>query len=219
MAHTQLPTTDKPFFRTSTLKKLKKIFPDRNDDELAIAMQENNHNVEAAVQSIMDGAHEWSKPIYKDHGTLSAEMLVKHDKKHAAHTIDKCFGCIACKFMFWQLVFEYKQVGKCKSCNTKYDPVPKENEFGYGHFECKCGAHWTNGKSLWKVAQICKSCSAKVYASSVGPWPANHGMKRNSRNQHQCEWCESGKCKHYFFPSKVHDSTGSTISMASFVKN
>lgn len=49
------------------------------------------------------------------------------------------YGCSDDDRMWWRRVPSRKPVSKCHTCNQKYEPIPREQEWGIGSFQCLCG--------------------------------------------------------------------------------
>ncbi|XP_045156455.1 shiftless antiviral inhibitor of ribosomal frameshifting protein homolog [Mercenaria mercenaria] len=49
------------------------------------------------------------------------------------------YGCKQDDNMWWRRVPSRKPVSKCKRCKQKYEPIPREQEWGWARFECVCG--------------------------------------------------------------------------------
>ncbi|XP_076102341.1 shiftless antiviral inhibitor of ribosomal frameshifting protein homolog isoform X2 [Mytilus galloprovincialis] len=55
------------------------------------------------------------------------------------------FACEQCDHFWWRKVPMSKEVSSCNSCKQKYDPVPREFEWGWATYNCDCGhefSHW-----------------------------------------------------------------------------
>ncbi|XP_076102342.1 shiftless antiviral inhibitor of ribosomal frameshifting protein homolog [Mytilus galloprovincialis] len=98
------------------------------------------------------------------------------------------FACEQCDNVWWWRVPIRKQVSKCRKCKQKYDPIPKENEWGWATFDCtNCGNRFSaHGEMNVTICQ-CYNCGHKVRF----PTCIIHGRfnKRNRRSDlgHSCE--------------------------------
>mmetsp|Transcript_15809 Transcript_15809/g.61778 ORF Transcript_15809/g.61778 Transcript_15809/m.61778 type:complete len:185 (-) Transcript_15809:1050-1604(-) len=126
------------------------------------------------------------------------------------------FGCRPCgERSWWKEVPTMKPVSRCSKCRTRYDPVPVEQEWGFGKFRCStCSNVWTNRSAKRSLPQKCRKCGTMVAADSIREPPRGPAVRRSTA-RHRCAGCRTGACKHRFSPSEVHDSTGSTISALS----
>ncbi|XP_060556640.1 shiftless antiviral inhibitor of ribosomal frameshifting protein homolog isoform X3 [Ruditapes philippinarum] len=48
------------------------------------------------------------------------------------------YGCRPDDNMWWRRVPSRKPVSQCKRCKHKYEPIPREQEWGWARFECIC---------------------------------------------------------------------------------
>lgn len=127
------------------------------------------------------------------------------------------FGCGPCKYTWWKLVDRIKPVSRCTRCRIRYDPVPVDQQFGYGRFVCECGHTWTNMSSSNTLQQKCFACGKMVSLQKFAEPPS---VKRASTSglKHSCAGCATGACRFRFIPSIIHDSTGSTNSTSASVE-
>ncbi|XP_072051419.1 shiftless antiviral inhibitor of ribosomal frameshifting protein homolog [Amphiura filiformis] len=154
-------------------------------------------------------------------------QLVRRGKIDTEH---RQFACGDCDYVWWRRVPARKLVSKCRRCKEKYDPIPREYEWGWATFHCICGNTFSGFGQMNKTESRCFKCSAVVTPSEVKP-PDKRGQ-RKSRRQHQCNApdCHHGhgavnngvwnqQCAHpksrrgkeVLMPSVRHVSTGSTV--------
>ncbi|XP_071511828.1 shiftless antiviral inhibitor of ribosomal frameshifting protein homolog [Diadema antillarum] len=136
---------------------------------------------------------------------LSAENVERHNE----HLSDRReFACRPCAYVWWRKVFEYKPVSRCPRCHVRYDPIPKEREFGWGR--CPNCRNVFTGRAQVGVPVHCFKCNRMVFPDKIGPKPA--------RGRHACEACNNGHIRpctsypHIPYTSVPHESTGSTVS-------
>ncbi|XP_077997814.1 shiftless antiviral inhibitor of ribosomal frameshifting protein homolog [Glandiceps talaboti] len=143
---------------------------------------------------------------------LTMDNLRKHNQ---ALTEKRQFGCEPCDNVYWRKVFEYKPVARCEKCGERYEAIPKEQQYGLGAYECtNCGRKFT-GRARYDVPAMCYECHVMVRPVNIGPRPRG---QRRSGNIHSCQACHNGRIrpcpmyKRVVIASKVHQSTGSTVS-------
>ena len=147
---------------------------------------------------------------------LTTEALRKHDIATGTCELRQ-FACEPCDNVWWRVVSTYKLVSRCKKCKIRYDALPREFEFGTGLFTCGCGNDFKS-KCTAQTTCPCYNCNAPVSKPFIHP-KFNHTAKPTShRHKHYCDKCHGmGRCptfefKRVIYPSKPHDSTGSTVS-------
>ncbi|XP_002739952.1 shiftless antiviral inhibitor of ribosomal frameshifting protein homolog [Saccoglossus kowalevskii] len=174
---------------------------DNVDTAIALLQRRLTENRRQVTDDLPDGV----KP-------LTMENLKRHNMEL---TEKRQYGCEPCDNVFWTKVFQYKPVARCNKCNVKYDPIPKDKEYGVGTYECtQCGRRFT-GKARADVAAMCYDCHIMVLPMGIGHRPRG---PRRTRNIHSCQACLNGTIrpcpiyKRVVIASVVHDSSGSTIS-------
>ncbi|XP_052098197.1 shiftless antiviral inhibitor of ribosomal frameshifting protein homolog [Mytilus californianus] len=108
------------------------------------------------------------------------------------------FACEACDHAWWRKVPMSKEVSKCRKCNKKYDPVPREFEWGWASYDCKCG-HEFSGAGQKNTSAPCYKCERSVDPTGIKPFWRRRGRK--SDNQH-C--CDAPDCTGHD-PVRIHD--------------
>ncbi|XP_035668850.1 shiftless antiviral inhibitor of ribosomal frameshifting protein-like isoform X2 [Branchiostoma floridae] len=147
---------------------------------------------------------------------LTVENLRRHDKELAER---RQFGCAPCDSTWWKRVFQHKPVSRCNKCQVKYDPIPKDLEYGIGKFTCQhCGNTFTGWAQYNKPAD-CHNCNnVQVFPTEGSIGPRQSGPRMRTRNVHSCGMCDYGRvhpCPGYkkvLVASTPHISTGSTVS-------
>ena len=150
---------------------------------------------------------------------LTTEALRKHDIATGTCELRE-FACEPCDHVWWRVVSTYKRVSRCYKCRRRYDALPREYEFGIGLYTCSgCGKEFKS-KCTAQTTCPCFDCNTHVSKPFIHPKfnrvnVATH-KKNPHRHKHYCDECHGmGRCptfKAVIYPSKPHDSTGSTLS-------
>jgi hypothetical protein len=141
------------------------------------------------------------------------------------------FACGDCHFVWYQKVFQYKPVSRCRRCQQSYKAKEIDDEpVGLGKFKCTICAHqWTSFPAARNVAQRCFSCSLGCFkAQHVIPdqrWTGDEEERFRTNPsasgfRHECYACNGEfhcplRNRNLLTPSVRHTSTGSTISLGS----
>ena len=145
---------------------------------------------------------------------LTTEALKKHDIATGTCELRE-FACEPCDNVWWRVVSTYKLVSRCYVCKKRYDALPRECEFGIGLYTCSgCGKEFKS-KCTARTTCPCFDCNAPVSKPFIHP-KFNRTPKPTSHRKHYCDKCHGmGHCptfKKVIYRSKLHDSTGSTLS-------
>lgn len=135
---------------------------------------------------------------------LSREALREHDLLTSCEL--RQFRCPKCLSPFWRTVLTHKPVAPCKLCKTCLWPLKRKEEYGIGRFICECGNTFYGRCQTTDVRQ-CKDCRKDVkdpyihpkFRAPYGPLPPGLRKPRTVTRYNQV--------------SKLHDCTGSTISL------
>ncbi|XP_076102340.1 uncharacterized protein LOC143071723 isoform X1 [Mytilus galloprovincialis] len=94
------------------------------------------------------------------------------------------FACEQCDHFWWRKVPMSKEVSSCNSCKQKYDPVPREFEWGWATYNCDCG-HEFSGAGQKCTSAPCYKCERSVHPTVIRPFWKRRGRKTD--NQHCCD--------------------------------
>ena len=143
---------------------------------------------------------------------LTSENLQKLDRQYEEHE-KRQFSCASCRKNWWRVVPVRKPVSRCSTCNTKYNALPRDKEFGIGHHQCECG-HTFPGFTSYGVTSPCYRCGREVLYEYF--LTDRNNIKRKTNNDHKCSECNGmGGCPNksaIVNASSEHVSTGSTAS-------
>ena len=96
-------------------------------------------------------------------------------REHEVLTSFRQFSCRACQCDWWSDVPTSKEVSRCKRCNVRYDALPRNMEYGVGHFTCSnenCGKVFFNVCTA-KSKYNCLECGTKVSGPFLHPTNEN----------------------------------------------
>ena len=99
---------------------------------------------------------------------LTPEALRKHDILTGALELRQ-FACEDCDHIWWKTVPRTKLVSKCNKCNTKYDALPREKEFGIGRYRCTNCDHSFTTRCEATSERHCFNCLSTVKAPYIHP--------------------------------------------------
>ncbi|RUS86466.1 hypothetical protein EGW08_005781 [Elysia chlorotica] len=97
----------------------------------------------------------------------------------------RMFGCGTCTKAWWRRVPVRKEVSQCSTCKTKYDPIPRNKEWGWGKFVCPCGNEFTGHATMGETKSVCYKCHLSCPVDHILP-PRKRTKKFNSRTPHSC---------------------------------
>ncbi|XP_025108800.1 repressor of yield of DENV protein homolog [Pomacea canaliculata] len=135
---------------------------------------------------------EWMLQALRDLREISATR-VKQELTSGVSASIRLFACGNCNRYWWRKVPERKEVSQCHQCDVKYDPVPREHEWGLAVFECDCSNTFI---STGLMNETVRSVSNARRMS-----PMREFLRRDQTIFRQV-----------YYPSRVHHSTGSTVS-------
>ena len=129
---------------------------------------------------------------------LTQEALREHDRLTSPEELRQ-FACESCNHTWWGVVPSLKAVSRCRQCNTTYDALPRNKEYGIGRFVCpneKCGYVFYEA-CYAESKRKCHNCETMVSKPYIHPNEKQDFLKK-----------AAPFCLHI---SKPHISTGSTI--------
>ncbi|GFR71180.1 repressor of yield of DENV protein homolog [Elysia marginata] len=122
----------------------------------------------------------------------------------------RMFGCGRCVKSWWRKVPLRKEVSKCHVCKVKYDPIPRNKEWGWGKFLCPmpCGNEFTGHATMGETESVCYKCGTLCPVDHILP-PKRRSKKAKSRAPHSCN---AGNC--YNRDGDDHYNNGTHTSCA-----
>ena len=119
-----------------------------------------------------------------DHLVSEQPLTEEALREHEVLTSFRQFSCQACQCDWWSDVPTSKKVSRCKRCNIRYDALPRDMEFGVGHFTCpneNCGKVFFNVCTA-KSKYNCLECGTKVSGAFLHP--TNENKYKTGRTAH-----------------------------------
>lgn len=113
------------------------------------------------------------------------------------------FACQGCNRSWWMKVPERKEVSKCHRCKTKYDPIPKDMEWGLGKFLCDCGNEFTGFAQMGVTSSECYECGLMVTVDQM--LPPRKDRPRKTKTPHSCNGVDCISHRHGASNSVVAD--------------
>ncbi|CAL1528721.1 unnamed protein product, partial [Lymnaea stagnalis] len=103
---------------------------------------------------------------------------------------ERQFACKTCTRCWWKRVPIRKEVNKCVKCKVKYNPVPRDKEWGYGQFYClgdNCGREYKGYAVMGMTESMCKRCGFYSPVDHIiPPRRETKETSRRSKGEHSC---------------------------------
>ncbi|KAH9488591.1 hypothetical protein Btru_061703 [Bulinus truncatus] len=117
---------------------------------------------------------------------------------------ERLFACQTCERCWWKKVPSRKQVSTCYKCKERYDPIPRDKEWGNGQFRCgHCGHEFNTPATMGMTISLCHRCNYPVEPYKVLP---PRRKKETSESRYSRGWYSWGWGSHGF-PDK-HNCNG-----------
>lgn len=120
----------------------------------------------------------------KVEGLKRPGSLLKEARLGRINTTARLFACAPCDHYWWRRTPERKEVSKCHMCQVRYDPVPRDKEWGWALFKCpSCQNEFGGFCGMWQTSP-CYKCHKMVSPYCVQP--PTKGHTRRTTNTHRC---------------------------------
>ncbi|KAK0052763.1 UPF0515 protein [Biomphalaria pfeifferi] len=175
-------------------KRLRELFKGRFTQDEAVQLIAH-YGEEAAIRVLQAEPGEINRILGKDAGDVLRLSL--EDSERVYHLLEegleadsepRQFACRDCERCWWRVVPGRKKISKCRQCHVKYEPIPKDKEWGTGEFEC----HNTNCLYTFRAAAImgvtecvCHHCNHTVRVKRITP-PRNRREDAPRIDNHDC---------------------------------
>ncbi|CAL1528717.1 unnamed protein product [Lymnaea stagnalis] len=113
------------------------------------------------------------------------------------------FACQGCSRSWWMKVPERKEVSKCHRCKIRYDPIPKDMEWGVGKFVCDCGNEFTGFAQMGVTSSECYECGLLVPVDQM--LPPRKDRPRKTKTPHSCNGIDCISHRHGVSNAAVAD--------------
>ncbi|XP_076465623.1 shiftless antiviral inhibitor of ribosomal frameshifting protein homolog isoform X2 [Babylonia areolata] len=226
-------------------RKLRELFKGRFSDEESLELLKEHGTLNEAVDFVLNGEPADVRKFINDRNEALVDSLrrescyVSTALQQGLESSVRLFACQPCDRYWWRKVPSRKEVSRCRVCKQKYDPVPKEEEWGLGEFVCVCDNVFLGKAWMSHTKSPCYKCG--FHASPVqilpptkrsGPRPRKSGYRhscdgRNCYNRAQdtpsfghrgdkdaplCTHEQSERSRKVLYASQEHVSTGSTVN-------
>ncbi|XP_052795420.1 shiftless antiviral inhibitor of ribosomal frameshifting protein homolog [Mya arenaria] len=146
MADGSPPPLDEDWERIRAIRRFRELFHGRfTDAQGMVIVRHTGWNAEAAVTFVLDASPEslhsvladsdWQEVTHVRRDTVLRDIA----RRYAVTAEIRQFTCQECDNMWWRKVPTRKPVGRCHLCWGKFDPLPRNKEFGWAKFICVCG--------------------------------------------------------------------------------
>ncbi|CAL1528720.1 unnamed protein product [Lymnaea stagnalis] len=99
------------------------------------------------------------------------------------------FACRKCERSWWKVVPIRKEVSMCRVCRVKFDPIPRDKEWGIGVFYClgeNCGKEFRGFAVMGMTESMCHRCGFDSPVDHILPPRKKTGEERRTRDNHGC---------------------------------
>lgn len=170
--------------------RLRELFRNRFNQIVALKLIQDFGGEQEALDFLLN---ENNEDVYKYlHETPEYLQGLRTDSQNLASILEngfessiRMFGCGSCVRAWWQRVPVRKEVSRCHRCKTKYDPIPKDKEWGWGKFLCPCGNEFTGHATMGETQSVCYECETLCPVDHILP-PRRKFKKNKSQTPHSC---------------------------------
>ncbi|KAK3786622.1 hypothetical protein RRG08_027580 [Elysia crispata] len=177
-----------PFERQAT--RLRELMRNRFSQEVSLKLINDFGGEQQALDFLLN---ENEEDVHKYlHQTPEYVKDLRLDSQNLASILEngfessvRMFGCGKCTKAWWRRVPVRKEVSRCHTCKTKYDPIPRNKEWGWGKFLCPCGNEFTGHATMGETKSVCYKCNMSCPVDHILP-PKRRSKKPKSRTPHSC---------------------------------
>lgn len=189
------------------LRSFQELFKGRFDEEeTEFLMEIFDWNSKAALEFVLttspedvrkrieDKKSSWVKVEKKESEKLAKKVenikkspsIVSEARRGRIDTSARLFACGPCDHYWWRRTPQRKEVSKCNRCGVRYDPVPRDKEWGWGLFQCeRCQNEFGGFCGMWMTSP-CFKCGNKVQPFCIRPPDRSSNRQRRTKNTHRC---------------------------------
>lgn len=192
--------------RIRKVRNLRELYHGRfTNRQCATLLKHHNWDILATNTFVLDALPGQLREVLSEDDWQLVENVRRNDVLRNLARLNRIgqeirlYACIDCDNVWWRRVPTRKPVSRCHGCRTKYDPIPREEEWGLGQFRCVCGHEFKafammdlrllrNGYT-GKSKSLCHKCySALCEPMRILP-PEKHvrgGKGRRRAPRHSC---------------------------------
>ncbi|CAL1528715.1 unnamed protein product [Lymnaea stagnalis] len=172
----------------SEARRLCKVLRERIVEATAVRLINDFGGMEGALSLMLKDDEETHAYLQQDpdHAVCSAidSLNLAQELDTGNETTLRLFACASCKRSWWKRVLKKKEVSKCKQCSKKYDPIPRDKEWGIGKFLCECGNEFTGFGEMSFTKSECYKCHTLVPIHHM--LPPRRNRQRKTQAPHSC---------------------------------
>ncbi|PVD25269.1 hypothetical protein C0Q70_15767 [Pomacea canaliculata] len=181
------------------VRKLRELFHGRFSFEEARELMIANGGYREAAQFVLSGDPDevttfifgLSEDLRELRETSAARVY--HELTSGITTSTRLFACF-----------------NVSECEVRYDPVPRDKEWGLALFECDCGNSFKAQGIMNETTRQCYECFANLYPTEI--IPPSDDLQLNPRRAPMRQRIVQRISRRVYYPSQVHESTGSTVT-------
>ncbi|XP_076465622.1 shiftless antiviral inhibitor of ribosomal frameshifting protein homolog isoform X1 [Babylonia areolata] len=175
-------------------RKLRELFKGRFSDEESLELLKEHGTLNEAVDFVLNGEPADVRKFINDRNEALVDSLrrescyVSTALQQGLESSVRLFACQPCDRYWWRKVPSRKEVSRCRVCKQKYDPVPKEEEWGLGEFVCVCDNVFLGKAWMSHTKSPCYKCGFHASPVQILPPTKRSGPRpRKSGYRHSCD--------------------------------
>ncbi|KAK7116561.1 shiftless antiviral inhibitor of ribosomal frameshifting protein-like [Littorina saxatilis] len=192
--------------RQKEARKLRELFKGRFSEDEALELLSDQGDLSAAVDFILKGDPDEVRRFIHDRNQALVDGL-RRDSEYIQSALNqgveastRLFACRDCDNYWWRKVPSRKEVSKCRMCKTRYDPVPRDQEWGLAEFACQCGNTFWGSGWMNHTQSPCYNCMSLACPARIMPPTRPRNQKK--RTEHSCTGVN---CYNRAMPLGQHD--------------
>lgn len=176
--------------REKEARKLRELFKGRFSDDEAVELMREHGELTEAVDFVLNGDPEEVRSFIHNRNEALVAAL-QRDSEYVQMALSqgleasvRLFACQTCDSYWWRKVPARKEVSKCRGCLRKYDPVPRDQEWGLAEFACNCGNVFWGSGWMNHTQSPCYNCQMLTCPTRIMPPSRPRSTKK--RTDHSC---------------------------------
>ncbi|KAK0052764.1 UPF0515 protein [Biomphalaria pfeifferi] len=169
-------------------RRLRELFRGRFNQNEAELLLQHHQDLYGAANFVLENEPEVVNNLLNRKGEDYIKITIEESKK-VKDLLDgglekesrpRLFACENCERAWWKVVPLRKEVSSCYRCGVKYDPVPRDSEWGRGRFRCgHCQNEFITTAIMGMTVSLCHSCNYPVAPYEIVP-PVKSPRRRRS---------------------------------------